>query len=137
MLLVFCIIMRATLKNGLFWDLAPYSFVECHQSFRGKYFPHNRGQSLPFYIYVLKVGTALVFRNVSTYLRSSTASRTKTQYSSYFFIMLTEVTDIFFPAAHRCGCQRQPDIEHRLSEHHLRNHHHHHYCHRWRCSGKL
>jgi hypothetical protein len=66
------------MKNGLFLNLAPYSFVERHQSFRGKYFPHNRGQSLPFYIYVLKVGTARVFRNVSTYLRSPTASRTKT-----------------------------------------------------------
>ena len=88
-------------------------------------------------IYVLKVGTARVFRNVSTYLRSSTASRTKTQHSSYFFIMLTEVTNIFFPAAQRCGCQHQSDIEHRPSEHPLHNHHHHHYCHRWRCSGKL
>ena len=49
MLLVFCVIMKVTMKNGLFWDLAPYSFVERHQSFRGKCFPHNRCQSLPFY----------------------------------------------------------------------------------------
>jgi hypothetical protein len=137
MLLVLCIIMSMTMKNGLFWDLAPYSFVERHQSFRGRTFPII-GVSVCPYICVLKVGTARVFRNVSTYLPSSTASRTRTQYSSYFITMLTDVTNIFFPAAQRCGCQHQSDIEHRPSQHLLHNHHHHHhYCHRWRYSGKL
>lgn len=129
--------MRVTVKNGLFWDLAPCSFLEHHQSFRGKYFPHNRGQSMHFYVYVLKVGTARVFRNVSTFLRISTASHTKTQYSSYLFFMLTEVTNKFLSIAQRYGCQHQSDVERRPSEHPLHNHHHHHYCHRWRCSGKL
>jgi len=38
------------MRNGLFWDLAPYSFSERHQSFRGKYFPHSRGQSVHVYV---------------------------------------------------------------------------------------
>jgi len=57
--------------------------------------------------------------------------------TNIFFLLLTEVTNIFFPAAQRCGCQHQSDIEHRPLEHPPHNHHHHHYCHRWRCCGKL